>query len=387
VSTSSFKTETAGEMGKFVGGSGFPTRFQGGSAGAIPFFKVSDMNTPGNELFLTKSNNYIDEFTRKSIGAVLIPAGAIVFAKVGAAVFLERKRILSQDSCIDNNMAAFIVDPFKYEIRFLHYLMSNFKLSSLAATGALPSLNGRQLSSIQFQVPSTISEQRSISEILAQADNLITELNRLILKKEAIKQGVMQQLLTGKTRLQGFESAWFSAQLDELATIDKGVQLGKSEMLWDGQIEVWNGGVTPSGFTDKSNTTAGVVTVSEGGSAGWVGRPRDDFWLGGHCYAVRPRHSSLDNNFLYQYLKFRQSEIMKLKVGSGLPNIQKKDLGKITLFVPKDSSESKAIGSILGDFDSELEVLRAFVESNKRVKQGLMQELLGGRTRLKTEGV
>ena len=101
---------SAGDIGTFRGGSGFPVKYQGKKSGDLPFFKVSDMNSAGNELFMSRANNYISESRRKSLGAVRVPAGAIVFAKVGAAVFQERKRILAQDSCIDNNMSAFIVD-------------------------------------------------------------------------------------------------------------------------------------------------------------------------------------------------------------------------------------------------------------------------------------
>ena len=145
---------SAGDVGVFRGGSGFPIRFQGQKGAELPFFKVSDMNTTGNELFMVRANNYVSEKLRASMGANRIPAGAIVFAKVGAAVFLERKRILAQDSCIDNNMAAFIVDSSRADVRFLHYLLSAFKLSSLVATTALPSLNGKQLRSIPLVMPS-----------------------------------------------------------------------------------------------------------------------------------------------------------------------------------------------------------------------------------------
>ena len=101
-----WRTVPAGEVGRFRGGSGFPLRFQGQPSGEIPFFKVSDMNLAGNERHMTRANHYISEVVRKQLGATLCPAGSIVFAKVGAAVFLERKRILAQPSCIDNNMAA-----------------------------------------------------------------------------------------------------------------------------------------------------------------------------------------------------------------------------------------------------------------------------------------
>ncbi|MDP3650676.1 MAG: restriction endonuclease subunit S [Rhodoferax sp.] len=92
----------AGDIGRFQGGSGFPVRFQGATEGEYPLFKVSDMNNVGNETFMETANNYISESLRKQLGATAFPAGSIVFAKVGAAVFLERKKILNKASSLDN---------------------------------------------------------------------------------------------------------------------------------------------------------------------------------------------------------------------------------------------------------------------------------------------
>jgi len=191
----------AGDVGTFRGGSGFSPRFQGSAAGEIPFYKVSDMNSIGNELFLRRSNNYVSQSERKQMGAVLMPADAIVFAKVGAAVFLERKRLLTAASCIDNNMAAFTVDRSRVDVRFMHYVLSRFPMSSLVTTGALPSLNGRQLRSIPISLPSDLSEQEAIASVLADADAEISALSARLKKARAIKLGMLHQLLTGRTRL------------------------------------------------------------------------------------------------------------------------------------------------------------------------------------------
>ncbi len=191
----------AGDIGYFKGGSGFPVRYQGAASGNLPFFKVSDMNNAGNELFMIRANNYISDSQRKQMGAVVMPGGAIVFAKVGAAIFLERKRILAQKSCIDNNMAAFMLNETTADVRFVHYALTNSTMGSLVATGALPSLNGRQLQSIPISVPTDVNEQRAVAAVLGDADNEISALRGRLNKTQAIKQGMMQQLLTGRARL------------------------------------------------------------------------------------------------------------------------------------------------------------------------------------------
>ena len=199
--TGKWSEVTAGDIGTFKGGSGFPLLFQGSETGKFPFFKVSDMNIDGNELFMNRANNYVSESQRKSIAALVMPPGAIVFAKVGAAVFLERKRILTVPSCIDNNMAAFMLDSSRADVRFIHFGLSSFRMSSLVATGALPSLNGKQLRSIPIALPDQLSEQRAIAGALADADVEIDALQRRTTKARDIKQGMMQELLSGRTRL------------------------------------------------------------------------------------------------------------------------------------------------------------------------------------------
>ncbi len=92
------------DFGVFRSGSGFPLVFQGNQSGDYPFLKVSDMNNDGNELFMKSANHWISENVRKTLGANCFPPGSIVFAKIGAAIFLERKRLLWQESCLDNNM-------------------------------------------------------------------------------------------------------------------------------------------------------------------------------------------------------------------------------------------------------------------------------------------
>ena len=129
--TAEWEVTRADKIGKFRGGSGFPTRFQGATSGRYPFFKVSDMNNPGNEIFMRTSNNRISDSVRKQLGAVVFPEGSIVFAKVGAAVFLERKKILNDPSCLDNNMAAFLLEKDQVDCRFMHYMLLDTKLGAL----------------------------------------------------------------------------------------------------------------------------------------------------------------------------------------------------------------------------------------------------------------
>lgn len=237
------------------------------------------------------------------------------------------------------------------------------------------------LRQFELPIPPTEAEQRTISKVLNDVDGLLEGLSRLIAKKSDIKQAAMQQLLTGETRLPGFNGEWEEKALGEIATISKGVQLHSSETDPDGHIPHYNGGMQPSSFTTRFNTPANTIAISEGGnSCGFVQFITERFWCGGHCYAVVPK--SVDNGFLFHALKTQQSAIMGLRVGSGLPNVQKTALGLFKLKFPKDPIEQTAIADVLSDMDTELSDLERRLEKTRALKQAMMHELLTGKTRL-----
>ncbi|NOS88414.1 MAG: restriction endonuclease subunit S [Methylococcaceae bacterium] len=193
-------TKKLGWIGSFKGGNGFPTKAQGEKNQQVPFYKVSDMNLLGNEIFMTNSNNWISEKIVNDIGAHCFPSNTIVFAKIGAAIFLERKKILSMVSCIDNNMMGFVVDIHTNDLRFIYFLFHSMKISLYANTTALPSINGKDLSDIDVKVPKK-PEQTQIAQILTNMDTELQALEQKLAKYRMLKQGMMQTLLTGKTRL------------------------------------------------------------------------------------------------------------------------------------------------------------------------------------------
>lgn len=189
-----------GDVGVFRGGNGFPTRYQGAMEGGHPFFKVSDMSNDGNAMFMVNSNNWVSDNVRKAIGATVFPSHSIVFAKIGAAIFLERKKILPRASCIDNNMMGFIPDVRRVHDLFIYYLFLSIRLGKLVSTTALPSLNGNQIAKLEFSIP-PLDEQIAIATVISDMDAEITALEQRRDKTCVIKQGMMQELLTGKTRL------------------------------------------------------------------------------------------------------------------------------------------------------------------------------------------
>ena len=231
--------------------------------------------------------------------------------------------------------------------------------------------------------PTTIEEQKKIAEALSDVDALIVALDKKIAKKRLIKQGAMQQLLTGKKRLSGFTEKLQTVKLGTIINIYKGVQINKSQLTDSIGYDVMNGGVTPSGFYHKYNCPANTIIISEGGnSCGFVNYMTRHFWAGGHCYIVSPQ-IDINMAYLYMMLKASENSIMELRTGSGLPNIQKNRLlDDFELKITFCKQEQQAIATILSDMDKEIAALEARRDKYKLIKNGMMQKLLTGQIRL-----
>lgn len=197
---------TLNSFGSFVRGNAFPLPFQGIKSEKYPFYKVSDFNNLGNKRFLIKANNYISEETARELNCNIIPAGSIVFATIGAAIFLERKKLTTVDCCIDNNTMSFQPHS-KSSTKFLWYVFQQIRFSSFVEATALPSLSGKTVGSIIYRFPPTLGEQIAIAEVLSDMDNEIEELEKKLTKYCCLKQGMMSELLSGHIRLTEKEGA------------------------------------------------------------------------------------------------------------------------------------------------------------------------------------
>jgi type I restriction enzyme S subunit len=125
--------------------------------------------------------------------------------------------------------------------------------------------------------------------------------------------------------------------LGSLVKVCKGKQVNGELLSDEGHYYVMNGGITPSGYYNEFNTPPGTISISEGGnSCGYVQFNDNPFWSGGHCYTLlQPNTGAVNYKYLYHYLKSHQDDIMALRIGSGLPNIQKKDIEKYPVQLPR----------------------------------------------------
>ena len=176
-----------------------------------------------------------------------------------------------------------------------------------------------------------------------------------------------------RIRFKGFSDAWEQRKLGEITTILKGEQINKSKLSTIGKYYVLNGGMTPSGYTDTYNTKADTISISEGGnSCGFVNYNFAPFWSGGHNYTlINPK---IDVKYLYQILKFIEPQIMSLRVGSGLPNVQKSRLSEVEISFPSEN-EQITIGQCLESIDNLITLHQRQLEKLKNIKSALLEKM------------
>ena len=174
-------------------------------------------------------------------------------------------------------------------------------------------------------------EQEKIASFLTSVD---TKIEQLAKKEELLgqyKKGVMQKIFNQEIRFKADDGSefpeWEEKKLSSLCNIQKGSQLNKDTLTETGNHPAINGGINPSGYTSEYNTEANTITISEGGnSCGYVNFITTKFWSGGHNYSLQDLKTNIENKYLFQYLKHNENSIMRLRVGSGLPNIQKNEI-------------------------------------------------------------
>jgi type I restriction enzyme, S subunit len=271
-----------------------------------------------------------------------------------------------------------------------------------AAVGTtMTNLNQSTLGNLQIPLPPTVAEQEAIANALSDADALIESLEQLLTKKRQIKQGAMQELLTGKRRLPGFDGKWHSTQLCALADVRSGgTPSTLNSSYWTGEI-AW---CTPTDITALKGDKYLIrteKTISEEGlkssSAEFI--PPNSVLMTsratiGECAINRNitttnqgfknfvPYPSVDVEFLYYLLMTQTNGLLALCSGSTFLEISKTTIQTYRVLVPSDPLEREAIGSVLKAMDSEILNLKIKLTKARQIKQGMMQELLTGRIRL-----
>lgn len=173
----------------------------------------------------------------------------------------------------------------------------------------------------------SLPEQKKIARFFNAITRRIEIQNKIISKYETLIKGLCDMI---------FPSIEGSIlPLKAIVSIEKGQQINGMSLAKTGKYYYLNGGIAPSGYIDDYNTSEETISISEGGnSCGFVSYNLQKFWSGGHCYTLKIMAEQCRSKYLFFYLKYKEKDIMQLRVGSGLPNIQKKSLENFNVKLP-----------------------------------------------------
>ncbi len=302
---------------------------------------------------------------------------------------------------------AIVVTPNdETDIKWLFYMLTDMGLNKYSESSAQPGLSVIKILNLELVAPADRIEQKFIAEALSDTDNLIQSLENLIDKKKKIKQGAMQQLLTGKKRLPGFSGEWRKVKVKDIGYAYGGLS-GKSKSDFDGGnkpyitfLNVMNNTiieisslryvrVKSSESQNRVNTgdllfNTSSETPEEVGMCSVLLGEIDELYLNSFCFGFRIYDHNLFEPLYLAYF-FRSNEGRKLffslAQGATRYNLSKNLFYNIEFKHPS-IQEQKAIAQVLSDMDNEIEALEEKLEKYKTIKQGMMQELLTGRIRL-----
>ena len=299
------------------------------------------------------------------------------------------------------NTTLFVRDFKGNDPLFISFLLRTIDFQSYSGKTGVPGVNRNDLHQITVKLP-PLPEQHTIAAVLSDVDALITALDRLITKKRAIKQGAMQQLLTGKTRLPGFSGEWEVKKLVEFGSFKKGRNLPKNQLSAEGEPCVLYGEIytkydcvvkeltsfiprevaeqsTPIEFGDILFAGSGETAEEIGKCFAYIGTERA--YAGGDLIIFSPTEA--DSIFLGYQLNSPLICEQKTRLGQGSSVVHIYASGLATIEIPFPSlPEQRAIAAILSDMDAEIAALEARRDKTRVLKQGMMQELLTGRIRL-----
>ena len=326
-----------------------------------------------------------------SVAGTLGVVGRIPDALDGANLTENADRITSISCDVDFLMYSLLGESIQNEIE------------SIRTVGAQPKLALGRIKQFEIAIPTSPAEQMGIAGALRDVDALITALERLVVKKQAIKLGMMQGLLTGRTRLPGFTEEWTTRRIGDFAQVKAGGTPPTSvSRYWGGNVRWMSSGeihakrahdvagrITEDGLRESAAQLLPVGTVlmalaGQGKTRGTVAVSRVQLSTNQSIGGILPG-AEHDSDFLYYNLDTRYEELRGESSGDGgRGGLNLTIIKSLGVWMPT-REEQTAIARVLGDVDDELDALAHRLTKARAIKAGMMQQLLAGRTRLPVE--
>ena len=310
-----------GDFGKIITGNTPPTKdLENYENGQYLWVSPADLG------LLKSITETKTKLSKKGFGKTrVLPTGSVLVTCIGSTI--GKMGMTTKETSTNQQINAIVVDKSNNN-EFVYYAVQSAfpKYLSSIAVQAVPIISKSSFELLPNYRPS-IQEQEKIGRFFALLDERIATQSKVIEDLKKLKCAIAERL---------FKIAVGDVvALLEVCNIQKGKQVNGDCLSETGTYYVMNGGTEPSGYYEQCNAPADTISISEGGnSCGYVQYNREAFWSGGHCYTLTDIQPNVCNLYLYHYLKSKESTIMKLRIGTGLPNIQKKDLEKFAILLP-----------------------------------------------------
>ncbi len=403
------------EISNYVAGSTFPKEEQGEINGDIPFYKVSDMNK--FNVYMGEANNYVSEEIANKLNLNICPSGTVIFPKLGQALLTNKRRILSQESAFDNNVAGLIAEQVNE--KYLYYSLLKIKFNALCNPGTVPSLNKKTINAIDIIYP-TLKEQKKIADILSSVDKTIEKTDQVIEKTKELKKGLMQQLLTKGIGHDEFKEVkvpllpvkwklpknWKVKFLKDLTNkitdgahqtptyVDEGIPFLRVTDIQEHEIDWEKTKKIPEEehikLTKRCKPEKGDILLSKNGTIGitkivdW----NKEFSNFVSLCLIKPNKELVYNKYLSIILGSEfclQQAAIGSKTGT-VTNLHLTEIRKFNIPVPP-LEEQKKIANILSTVDEKIQKEEEYKARLERLKKGLMQKLLTGEVRVNVDDI
>jgi type I restriction enzyme S subunit len=393
-----------GDIAAVRGGTAFPEKYQGEKRGDYPFYKVSDMNLIGNEIWMSLANNYVSREVLRTLRARPFPPNTVIFPKVGAAVHTNKKRILSCEALVDNNVMGVSIESHEVcDSLFLYYWLESVNISDFSNPGARPSITGQKIKGVLIPIP-PLSEQRAIARALRAVQEAKEARHRELTLERERKAALMQYLFTHGTRGERLKQtgvgeipeSWVASTLGDVAAIVSGGTPGR------GRPEYWNGNIpwvktgeinynriveTEEKITLEGlkNSSARIVSegtllmamYGQGVTRGRVALLGIDAAINQACAALQ-LSDGVSAEFLFFFLTHCYERIRNLGHGANQKNLNSALVKSIVIaLAPYD--EQLEIGEMLRACDNKIESLESETFLLEELFKAMLEELMTGR--------
>lgn len=367
--------------------------------GNIKWFTTSELN----DCHLFDSLEHISEPALNNSSAKLFAKGTLLMAMYGATI--GKLGILQNDAT--TNQACCAIKCKGCNTDFLFYLLLHNRAAIVekGCGAGQPNISQNIVNQLTFAFP-PIDEQKAIAQHLSEMDELIAGLDEQIAKKRQIKEGAMQQLLTGKTRLPGFSSPWREVVVGDIGYTYSGItgkskgDFGRGNASYITFLNVLNNPVIDTTIFERVNIAptegqnaahrgdlffnTSSETPEEVGICAVLNDEIENLYLNSFCFGYRLIDESVLGHYLAYFWRSKKGRNIMTSLAQGATryNLSKAYFNLVVLTIPQTLEEQIAIVEVIDTMDDEIRQLEAERDKYTLIKQGMMQELLTGKTRL-----